>query len=105
MTIDEAIRHASEVACMMDCAACAAEHAKLAEWLKELKTLKNERNELISSMRDIAEACANPFGKDARAARRIARTALAKAGVSMRKQGCKSNSQLQETRVLTEKKE
>lgn len=56
MTIDEAIKHAEEVAEEQenkfsisgeflgnnaDCKKCASEHRQLAEWLKELKYLRN----------------------------------------------------------------
>ena len=36
MTLDEAIRHATEVA-ESCCGTCAAEHRQLSEWLTELK--------------------------------------------------------------------
>ena len=47
MTIDEAIKHAEEVANDMElcCKECAKEHKQLAEWLKELKQLKEQKNE------------------------------------------------------------
>lgn len=76
MTLDEAIKHASEVSCKSDCAACAAEHAQLSAWLKELKCIRRTRDELVSALREIENACHSPFCKDARAARRIARNAL-----------------------------
>lgn len=60
MTLDEAIRHAEEVAELNEhiattfpedgpaniekCAACADEHRQLAEWLKELKALREEKH-------------------------------------------------------------
>ena len=44
MSIDEAIKHAEEVA-NSSCEKCAEEHRQLAEWLKELKRLKGEANE------------------------------------------------------------
>lgn len=47
MTIDEAIKHAEEVASRMfddrvHCVKCADEHRQLAEWLKELKQLREQ---------------------------------------------------------------
>jgi len=53
MTLDEAIKHAEEVAeqnewfdknCLesMQCRECAKEHQQLAEWLKELKQLREK---------------------------------------------------------------
>lgn len=38
MTLDEAIKHAEDVA--SECSACAEEHKQLALWLRELKTLR-----------------------------------------------------------------
>ena len=42
MTLDEAIKHAEEVAIDQDlcCSECAEEHRQLAEWLKQLKEIK-----------------------------------------------------------------
>ena len=42
MTLDEAIKHAEEVANDMElcCEECAKEHRQLAEWLKELQEYK-----------------------------------------------------------------
>ena len=40
MTIDEAIKHAEEVAEEKLCEKCGEEHRQLAEWLKELKQLR-----------------------------------------------------------------
>lgn len=61
MTIDEAIKHAEEVAeeleeeavkgccddteIMNKCYECASEHRQLAEWLKELKQLREQTKE------------------------------------------------------------
>ena len=60
MTLDEAIKHANEVAeenqaivdsCdyygenMAKCEECAKEHRQLAEWLKELKAYRNKSQE------------------------------------------------------------
>ena len=44
MTIDEAIKHAEEVAeeQVKRCEKCAEEHRQLAEWLKELKQLREQ---------------------------------------------------------------
>jgi len=44
MTLDEAIKHAEEVAgvCEFEARKCAKEHRQLAEWLKELKQLKKQ---------------------------------------------------------------
>ena len=40
MTLDEAIKHAEEVAEEKRCEKCGEEHRQLAEWLKELKQLR-----------------------------------------------------------------
>ena len=40
MTLDEAIKHAEEVAAEKRCEKCGEEHRRLAEWLKELKQLR-----------------------------------------------------------------
>ena len=60
MTLDEAIRHAEEVA-EYDCyndeqKKCAEEHRQLAEWLKELKRLKEAATDTdtISSRKGVA---------------------------------------------------
>ena len=42
MTIDEAIKHAEEVAEEKRCEKCGEEHRQLAEWLKELKQLRKQ---------------------------------------------------------------
>ena len=45
MTLDEAIKHAEEVAKQNEekrCCKCAEEHRQLAEWLKELKQLREQ---------------------------------------------------------------
>ena len=42
MTLDEAIKHAEEVAEEKRCEKCAKEHRQLAEWLKELKQLREQ---------------------------------------------------------------
>lgn len=39
MTLDEAIKHAEEVA-NSQCSECGEEHQQLAEWLKELKAYR-----------------------------------------------------------------
>lgn len=41
MTLEEAIKHAEEVAAT-SCDKCREEHEQLAAWLKELKTIKKE---------------------------------------------------------------
>lgn len=41
MTLDEAIRHAEEIA-SKSCDKCAEEHRQLAAWLKRLKTLEGD---------------------------------------------------------------
>ncbi|WP_287385652.1 hypothetical protein [Lachnospira sp.] len=41
MTLDEAIKHAQDVA-DTNCGQCAEDHKQLAEWLKELKELKEQ---------------------------------------------------------------
>lgn len=85
MTLDEAIKHAEEVAeekrkdyeraCAYNissegCLECAEEHRQLAEWLKELKTLREQTRphegweylkELITDVRD-ADGRANQKG-------------------------------------------
>ena len=51
MTLDEAIKHAEEVANDMElcCKECAEEHRQLAEWLKELKQYREQTDgDLIS---------------------------------------------------------
>ena len=42
MTLDEAIKHAEEVAEEKRCEKCGEEHRQLAEWLKELKQLREQ---------------------------------------------------------------
>ena len=42
MTLDEAIKHAEEVAEEKRCEKCGEEHRQLAEWLKELKQLRKQ---------------------------------------------------------------
>ena len=42
MTLDEAIRHAEEVA-QSGCGECSVDHQQLADWLKELKELRKNR--------------------------------------------------------------
>jgi hypothetical protein len=37
MSLDEAIKHAEEVANKTNCSECSDQHRQLAEWLKELK--------------------------------------------------------------------
>lgn len=44
MTLDEAIKHALEVAKNTTCADCKEEHLQLAEWLEELKKRRSEQN-------------------------------------------------------------
>ncbi len=66
MTLDEAIKHASEVADKSSvCTSCATEHKQLAEWLKELKHLRSTRDELVSSLKEAvtikSESCANAY--------------------------------------------
>lgn len=42
MTIDEAIKHAKEIAGNSECIECAEEHEQLASWLEELKELREK---------------------------------------------------------------
>lgn len=42
MTIDEAIRHAKEIADNSECTECAKDHEQLAVWLEELKKLREK---------------------------------------------------------------
>lgn len=42
MTIDEAIRHAKEIADNSECTECAKDHEQLAVWLEELKELREK---------------------------------------------------------------
>ena len=42
MTLEEAIKHAEEVA-NTACNKCAEEHRQLAEWLRELKQIKEKQ--------------------------------------------------------------
>ena len=44
MTLDEAIKHAEEVAEEKRCEKCGEEHRQLAEWLKELKQLRKQES-------------------------------------------------------------
>ncbi|MCQ2300605.1 MAG: hypothetical protein MJZ81_10835 [Bacteroidales bacterium] len=44
MTIEEAIKHADEVA-RNGCSNCSQEHRQLADWLRELVKLRKEKNE------------------------------------------------------------
>lgn len=49
MTLDEAIKHAKQVA-NSECSKCAEEHKQLAEWLKELKKYRQ-----LGSIKEIKE--------------------------------------------------
>lgn len=42
MTLDDAIKHALEVADSLGCTECAEEHRQLAEWLQELKKRREQ---------------------------------------------------------------
>lgn len=55
MTLDEAIKHAEEVASRkfddnVHCIKCAEEHRQLAEWLKDYKRLK-EQKQILDEIR------------------------------------------------------
>ena len=79
MTLDEAIKHAEEVAdekkkeaCNLydaknyeesrECIWCADEHRQLAEWLKELKRYHQAKDGLLEDMK--ALNCGFPYGLD-----------------------------------------
>lgn len=79
MTLDEAIKHAEEVAdekkkeaCNLydaknyeesrECIWCSEEHRQLAEWLKELKRYHQAKDGLLEDMK--ALNCGFPFGLD-----------------------------------------
>ena len=49
MTIDEAIKHAREVA-SQGCTECNRDHEQLAEWLEELKKVKQELNKVSQDL-------------------------------------------------------
>lgn len=53
MTLDEAIKHADDVAKDMElcCEECANDHRQLAKWLRELKSLKEKNNEILEYMK------------------------------------------------------
>lgn len=46
MTLDEAIRHAEEVAANEPCEECADEHVQLAAWLTELKVRRQAEEKM-----------------------------------------------------------
>ena len=62
MELDEAIRHAEEVAELneAECFECAEEHRQLAEWLKELKALREQKRPRGTWTEEFDES-ANPF--------------------------------------------
>ena len=62
MKLDEAIRHAEEVAELneAECFECAEEHRQLAEWLKELKALREQKRPRGTWTEEFDES-ANPF--------------------------------------------
>ncbi len=77
MTLDEAIKHAIEIANQLEesamrlditaeqagCYSCAKEHRQLAEWLKELKRFK-ENSRWIPTAERLPEERINPITKD-----------------------------------------
>ena len=62
MKLDEAIRHAEEVAELneAECFECAEEHRQLAEWLKELKALREQKRPRGTWTEEFDESV-NPF--------------------------------------------
>ena len=53
MTLDEAIKHCTEVSNRADtCADCRAEHMQLANWLRELKEKRSENAVPVVRCRD-----------------------------------------------------
>lgn len=59
MTLDEAIKHAEEVA-ESRCDECGAEHKQLAKWLKELKAYRDKRGISIEDFEDAMDALREP---------------------------------------------
>lgn len=45
MSLEEAIKHALEVASEASCDKCKSEHLQLAVWLKELQVLRKEKGD------------------------------------------------------------
>ena len=60
MTIDEAIKHAEEVARTCDDSQCAKDHAQLADWLRELRRARMEID-LLKTLRDGFKADAQKY--------------------------------------------
>lgn len=55
MTLDEAIKHANDVAFLQDlqgCKECAAEHLQLALWLEELKRYRKAWQKVKDELKD-----------------------------------------------------
>lgn len=72
MTLDEAIKHAEEVAEQNEwfeknylenkgCKECAEEHRQLAEWLKELKHLREQVSNLEKPNTEVLDKIRNEF--------------------------------------------
>ena len=45
MSLEEAIKHALEVASEVSCDKCKSEHLQLAAWLQELQVLRKEKGD------------------------------------------------------------
>lgn len=79
MTIEEAIRHAEEVA-QRKCDECGNQHQQLANWLKELVVLRSKLNVAEDALRKLQErlvASVNDGTIDPHEALKIAEDALA----------------------------
>lgn len=50
MNLDQAIKHAEEIARQECHSTCGKDHAKLVKWLKELKVFKNESGMVMSTV-------------------------------------------------------
>ena len=79
MTIEEAIRHAEEVA-QRKCDECGNQHRQLANWLKELVVLRSKLKVAEDALDKVYKCIDNRYGVDASLlAKNIIADALAKA--------------------------
>ena len=79
MTIEEAIRHAEEVA-QRKCDECGSQHQQLANWLKELVVLRSKLKVAEDALDKVYKCIDNRYGVDASLlAKNIIADALAKA--------------------------
>lgn len=60
MTIEDAIKHAEEVA-NNSCADCSKEHRQLADWLRELVRLRSEKTEKKYEYAVVQSGCVSPM--------------------------------------------